>query len=159
MELLKQRLIGACVLLSLAIIFIPEIFDETSVSVFLAESHAGQTLPYQQALTKHTAQAVSYKVSTATVEESDSEAWSIRVGAFSDLSVAEHLTQKLRQHGYMAYMQSSDGNLHHVLVGPEWVVSNAEEVQQRLAEHLNLNGVVVPYEPILYVQSYTIQQG
>ncbi len=153
MELLKQRLIGAMVLFSLAIIFLPEIFSAQGAPHFFAENSTYETLPYQQALTEHAAQATVYKVANTVAAITDTEVWSVRVGAFSDVSVAEHLVQKLQQQGYTTYTQLHDGNLYHVFVGPELDASNAQTVQQRLKQHLGLNGVVVPYEPVLYAQN------
>lgn len=167
MDFLKQRLLGALFLLSLATAVIPAVFDGQNTVLLTPEYRDVTSHPYQVALnqqlsdSKNTpagnaarAEALSYAVS-----EEGAEAWSIRVGSFSDPAIAKQLEQKLQQQGYAAYLQASDSDLYNVLVGPELAAANAHTVQRQLNEQLQLKGVVVPYEPILYVLGDVNQRG
>lgn len=162
MDFLKQRLLGATFLLSLATAVIPAVFTGESVPVLSSHYMDVNAHPYQvalnQQLDKQADQASAEEASYAYVSDEDPQAWSIRVASFSDPLVAEQLEQKLQQQGYEAYLQSSDGNLYNVLVGPELAASNAHVVQKQLQQQLQLKGVVVPYDSVLYVQN-NVQRG
>ena len=160
MDFLKQRLVGALFILGLAVAFIPSIFSGEGIALLAAQTANADLHPYQEALIQQLAstQSAPAIMQKASQVSSHAEAWSVRVGSFSDPAMAQQLQQKLRQYGYEAYLQSADNQLYNVLVGPELVASNAQAVLVQLQGQLELNGVVVPYEPILYVQN-TVQRG
>jgi cell division septation protein DedD len=166
MDFLKQRLLGAAFLLSLAIAFIPVVFSGESAATLTSQYTDVNAHPYQVALNKQLNRESadlqgtqsSREISYTYASSEDTKAWSIRVGSFSDPLIAQQLEQKLQQQGYEAYLQSSDGSLYNVMVGPELAASNAQVVQKQLQQQLQLKGVVVPYEPIMYVQN-DVQRG
>jgi cell division septation protein DedD len=147
MDFLKKRLLGAAFVLSLTIIFVPEIFDGSGIQ---------QPIAYQETLTQQLAAAPQANniPTIRPVQYTNVRAWTVRIGAFSDSDSARNLEQKLQDHGYSVYVQVlPDSKLYGVFVGPELVAQNAEVVLKQLHEQLELDGVVIPYDPILYVQN------
>ena len=161
MEFLKQRILGALFLLSLAIILVPAFFDGPIVSKTFAADREIKNSAYQLALAKQLTDSNQYETEAnlsnirAFTVNSTSNAWSVRVGSFSDIQVAAELENKLRDYGYTAYVKALSDNdgMYGVFVGPELIPANAHSVQEQLNEHLNLNGVIVPYDPVLYVNN------
>ncbi|MEQ8313948.1 MAG: SPOR domain-containing protein [Gammaproteobacteria bacterium] len=77
------------------------------------------------------------------------QGWSVRLGSFADAANAQNLTQRLLDAGYRAYtrtIQSEQGDLTGVYVGP-WVDrSTVAQYQQELQQQFQLAGIVVRYE-------------
>lgn len=77
------------------------------------------------------------------------QGWSVRLGSFADAANAQNLTQRLLDAGYRAYtrtIQSGQGELTGVYVGP-WVDrSTVAQYQQELQQQFQLAGIVVRYE-------------
>ncbi len=64
-------------------------------------------------------------------------AWTLQLGAFSDLDNANGLRDKLRGRGYKAYTQTFPAdNLTRVYVGPEVQRSEIEALQKKLMKEL-----------------------
>jgi DedD protein len=75
--------------------------------------------------------------------------WSVRLGSFSNSENATNLVQKLRAGGYKAYtrsIQSEEGTLIGVFVGPWIDRPRVNEYQRQLQEQFQLAGIVVRYE-------------
>jgi len=155
MEFIKQRLVGAIVILGFFVAVIPAVFNGSGI-MHNSSSDAGASA-YQSVLNQQVAAtpAMSYRTPVIKqVRHDQASAWTVRVGAFSNFEVANQLKQKLHENGYVTYLQIlPDSDLYGVFVGPEVVAHNAEVVMEQLSEQMNLQGVVVPYEPVLYVQN------
>ena len=195
----KQRIVGTVVLLALALIFLPIIFDgqgsyQAPISsripeppeivimpepvqsrpVILADSipdieDEAEAEPESPPVAVAAATATDSAPAATDVEEvavvtsepvfnreapqlgADGlpEGWSVRLGSFADASNAETLMQRLQDAGYRAYtrrIESEQGSLTGVFVGP-WVDrATVASYQNELQQHFQLAGIVVRYQ-------------
>jgi DedD protein len=77
------------------------------------------------------------------------EAWSVRLGSFSNASNASNLVSNLQQAGHRAYsrqINSSQGVLTAVFVGPLVDRAAAQTLMESLRVDFQLNGLIVRYE-------------
>jgi DedD protein len=75
--------------------------------------------------------------------------WSVRLGLFSNADNAASLLDRLQEAGYRAYMreiESDEGRLRGVFVGPWLDRQLSADYQSSLQEEFQLAGIVVPYE-------------
>ncbi|MEW5756808.1 MAG: SPOR domain-containing protein [Pseudomonadota bacterium] len=78
----------------------------------------------------------------------DVPAWIVQVGSFSSDKNAHDLRDALRGKGYAAFVEkveSGKAAVFRVSVGPEISTERAEQVKQRLAREMKLNGLVKRY--------------
>ncbi|MCF6218837.1 MAG: SPOR domain-containing protein [Gammaproteobacteria bacterium] len=71
--------------------------------------------------------------------------WVVQVGSFSSQSNALALRDKLRGHGFSAFVERAEGpeTVYRVRVGPEIKKEQAHVVKERLQEKLALDGLVI----------------
>lgn len=77
------------------------------------------------------------------------EGWSVRLASFSSESNARNLVERLSDAGHRAYtrvLESSQGPLVAVFVGPGVDRAAVQQLQQQLQEQFQLAGIVVRYE-------------
>jgi DedD protein len=77
------------------------------------------------------------------------EGWSVRLASFSNLTNARNLVERLQANGYRAYtreINSAQGPLTAVFVGPGVARDAVQQMQRQLLEEFQLSGIVVPYE-------------
>ena len=77
------------------------------------------------------------------------QGWSVRLGSFADAANANNLLQRLQAAGYKAYarsINSQQGTLTAVYVGPWLERMLVDDYQQRLQDEFQLAGMVVRYE-------------
>ncbi len=77
------------------------------------------------------------------------EGWSVRLASFSSESNARNLVERLSNAGHRAYtrvLESSQGPLVAVFVGPGVDRAAVQQLQQQLQEQFQLAGIVVRYE-------------
>ena len=75
--------------------------------------------------------------------------WSVRLGLFANADNAAVLLERLHNAGYRAYMreiESDEGQLRGVYVGPWLDRQLSADYQSSLQEEFQLAGIVVPYE-------------
>jgi len=75
--------------------------------------------------------------------------WSVRLGLFSNADNAAVLLERLQNAGYRAYIreiESDEGQLRGVFVGPWLNRELSAGYQSRLQREFQLAGIVVPYE-------------
>jgi len=75
--------------------------------------------------------------------------WSVRLGLFSNADNAAVLLERLQKAGYRAYIrqiESDEGQLRGVFVGPWLNQQLSAGYQSSLQEEFQLAGIVVPYE-------------
>ena len=73
----------------------------------------------------------------APVENAQSSAWAVQLGAFSNRAKAEQLVEQLRKRQYPAFLleyRAGGQVLYRVRVGPEQDRSRAQEIAARLAK-------------------------
>ena len=170
---LKQRMVGALVLVALAVIFLPMLFsrpDDVRQVVVDAPSMP-QTpamtpvelepviVPQAEPLPERIPEPLEPSPGREAVDTSAANApearldannlpvtWSVQLASLASRSSAEVLQQKLRSKGYNAYIRSFDGK-NRVLVGPVVERSEADRLRDQLGRQQNLNGFVVRFEP------------
>ncbi len=77
------------------------------------------------------------------------EGWSVRLASFSSESNARNLVERLSNAGHRAYtrvLESSQGPLVAVFVGPGVDRAAVQQLQQQLQQQFQLAGIVVRYE-------------
>ncbi len=77
------------------------------------------------------------------------QAWSVRLGSFSDAANAENLMQRLQDSGYRAYtraIESNRGELTGVFVGPWLDRARVETYQRELQSQFQLSGMIVRFQ-------------
>jgi len=187
---IKQRVVGALVLLAIALIFLPVIFDgqgsyqqnlqsripepppipdvpDTTPTrpTIVADTDAIKIPPTNVAGADTSVSAANDKldaVDTPTVdtETTPSESpsldaeglprgWSVRLASFSSVENASRLVSRLQDDGYKAYsreIQSSQGALTAVFVGPGVRQERIQQLRLQLQDVYELAGIVVPFE-------------
>ena len=166
---LKQRLIGAIVLVVLAVIFLPLLFnggdqDPASIAVAIPPKPEAPKLDLKppqepvkpQARASDIAQQAEQTISDQVVvdEQQLPVSWSLQMASFKDKAKAQALRDKLRDQGYNSYINyafgkeaSAGDQFARVLIGPELDRKSIEDLRIKLNKALKLNGQVVRYLP------------
>lgn len=125
---LKRRLVGAAVLVLLAVIFLPVLFEkglQDEVNFDLStEPPTPTVIPLQGPLPS---------------------AWMIDLGSFTDQQSAKILQGRLREAGFAAFVAKADSDQYRVRVGPMLDKSQAEADAAAIKRRLNLDAVITPY--------------
>ena len=185
----KERLVGAIVLVIVAVVFIPMILNDSTVSEkTISETNippmpesqfSSKIIPIKKddSVVKNTnqqedetttetvipTQPPSGGVAITNVDPANNDtvftdenvnesiglnAWVVQLGSFSSDENANSLKQELRDAGFPAFVEpyQQDGKtLFRVRVGPEIKRSDAIEIQKRIKQALNEEGIVVSY--------------
>jgi Uncharacterized protein conserved in bacteria len=75
-------------------------------------------------------------------------AWVVQLGSFSSEENAQALNQKLRAADFKAFvepLQQKNVVVYRVRIGPELKHSDAEAINQRLKEKMQMEGIIVHY--------------
>lgn len=169
-ERMKQRLVGAAVLVLAAVIFVPMLLDQGDGEPKPAARIIQQSPPEPEPLpedasarsvpldSKRTAavpvppvpapEKPESKLPAKTVKKaapaasSTTSGFAVQVGSFSKASNARGLRDKLVAKGYTVFVKSA-GSVTRVYVGPQSSRGEAEKVLERLLAELRLKGIVV----------------
>jgi len=189
---LKQRLVGAIVLIVLAALVLPAVLQEPQNEASLADpipdrpkfevvtsivkdtNQARRQLQarldkerasYGSSDSTNTAQAElgGETPSAASSLPSDSNsdlvrqsaaplspAWSIQVASFGNKDNARKLQQKLLKADYRAYVNRFNVNgepVYRVMIGPDIQKERAERALAKLAQNMQIQGMLVRYHP------------
>ena len=171
---MKQRLVGTVVIACLAIIFIPILLDGEGVSApemtaTIPESPPMPVVPViatqrpeispDTVTSPQDANTLSDQANASTDTPPAPElpslntaglpaTWSVRLASFGQLANAEALVDRLRESGYKGFsrpIETSQGPLTAVYVGPVMTENEAARLQPDLAESFELEGVVVQF--------------
>ena len=157
---LKQRLIGAIIIVAAAIIFIPMIFND-------ADHPAGDILvdiparpeppppqlikPTQPSLNVEEVAGVNVKQEVTEQEPGNLPvSWVLQFASFQEPKNAEALRDRLRKAGYksyVAYRPDQTDTMARVLVGPELDRKEVERLAVALKKEFKLEGFIVRYLP------------
>jgi DedD protein len=119
--------------------------SETPVTAVAADTPESAVTQSTQPATPVMAQPVAPTLDARGLPE----AWSVRLGAFSNASNASNLVSNLQQAGHRAYsrqVNSSQGLLTVVFVGPLVDRAAAQTLMESLRVDFQLNGLIVRYE-------------
>ncbi len=169
---LKQRLIGVIVLVTLAIIYIPMLFENQNNTAVVkpqtfiippiprAASKIIIAPPIQPEITilpKNATLKTTLKNNTniaprTTKKKFVTEGWVIKMGAFNSQKNAENLRDTLRNAKYKAYIKYQPNNqpaLYRVYVGPQLNRNKIESLRLKLLKQdFQLNDIkIVRYSP------------
>lgn len=155
---LKQRLVGAVVITSLAAIFIPMLFDDPvdesgkRVSELkIPQVPANAFNPDSAKLPKNSNDVISLPRDEAIKEyaaksaDNKIERWFIQVGIFGEKSNAISLQNKIRKQGFpvtITTVSSDKGVLYRVRVGPELDQKRAELIKAKVDKLNNIKGIL-----------------
>lgn len=155
---LKQRLVGAIVIVALAVIVVPVLLDGSGRR---GDDKAQFEVPPRpqfperplrelgelEAVPKPAAAASAASASPASQAAGATPgAWVIQVGAFSSEANAIVLRDKLRSNGYPAFVEALEETPHfRVRVGPELDKGTAERLRDTLRREYGQAGIVVRY--------------
>lgn len=183
---LKQRLAGAAVLVSLAVIFVPMLLDgareptagaaASAIPQRPQQNFAAPVIPLDPGLPPpqpmhapeggsapggeapapseaklaavHEDAVTTGGPASARVEPKASGGWAVQLGSFAKAENADSLREQLRAKGYTVLLesvQSDDGPMTRVYVGPQAKREAAEQVRERLRGEVKLKGLVVRY--------------
>jgi len=171
---LKQRLIGATVLVSLAVIFVPMLVGEDpqrSQEIDLdippfPEKIESKILPLPEQAPEELAQVEIKSDAEAVItaptpapkasveptpspKPTASNSFAVQVGSFSSQSNADGFSKTLQKSGYKAFVDraSVDGKTtYKVLVGPEVSKEKAAQISEQLKKEQQVTSTwVVPY--------------
>ena len=169
---LKHRLIGAVILISLAVIFVPMLIgqkptDTDIITIEIPEAPKDiepntPTLAEQEdevlatvSISKESGVKIT-ELSKPTIPEPPQtktvegiSAWVVQVGSFSDSKNANALASKLKAAGFTAFVEQSSiksGDIFRVRVGPELSKEKAEVINTKLQKEQSLpKAIVVQY--------------
>ena len=151
-ERLKQRLVGAMVLIALAIIFLPMLlsrkddFQYLDINPPAVPSFTGQA-PLPLTPESVVARAPSESVTSERLDKQNLPvSWSIQLASLSKKSSAESLRDRLRQAGHNAYVRPYNG-MFRVLVGPLAERPDADRLNAQLSRNYGVQSIVVRFEP------------
>ena len=165
---LKQQLVGAAVITSLAAIFIPMLFDDpvdesrqairgltipkAPVEVFETNPVTVPKSTYQvmkapePEIVKQESKQIKPLIKEQEqkqVKSPDLVRWVIQAGSFGEKKNAIILRDKLRKQGFNAFVELSDRKLYRVRVGPELDKKRAEKTKVRLEKINNIKTILV----------------
>ncbi|MFW5444047.1 MAG: SPOR domain-containing protein [Methylococcaceae bacterium] len=156
---LKQRLVGAIVITSLAAIFVPMLFDDPidESSKLISELEIpvalGNSLKTDStSLPKSTDDVITLPEAPALKEQLNRQQavftknrWFIQVGIFGEKNNAIAQQNKIRQQGFpvtIATVSSEKGILYRVRVGPELDKKRAEAMKVKVDKLNNIKGIL-----------------
>ena len=168
---LKQRLTGAVILTSLAIILLPLLLDGTEQAreEFIASIPEPPSIELQditvqdvQEKMEQMERASEARLPREVVDETDYEdapdfildqnklpvSWSLQLGSFENEENATRLRQQLRDENYRSYIlhaKTSDGEIFRVFVGPSNSKESLAEMNEVIVDKLKLRGRIVRY--------------
>ncbi len=163
--ILKQRLTGAIVISSLAVIFVPMLFDDPIVvddgAVIeipqLPEEVNVAVEPISEILVdtideKQNALQSEKTIATIAEKPSDSEnkqamiSWLIQVGSFSNRDNANGLVEKLKKAEFAAFVETTTEqgkDFFRVRVGPALDRQRAEQQRKEIEQKFDVKSIII----------------
>lgn len=169
---LKQRVIGAIVMTTVAIIVLPMLLDGSAEHRAAVEATIPEppAIPIDSLSVEQTRQKMDQMVAESTEklpvlkpdpiedpEESENFAlnesglpvgWSLRMGAFKQEENARRLRQSLRDKNYRSYILAgnpADDEFYRVYVGPMVNKDKLEQTKIEIEQAFDLSGQIVRY--------------
>ncbi len=165
---LKQRLVGAAVLIALAVLFLPAILDGRKAQYFEdalipPEPHDAKLDKLAQQLAKNSSQSKlgePKKHSHPNVTEQGIKnkpailqtAFIIQVASLGDQNNATKLVNALKKQGFKAFIGREKVKrngilLSRVLIGPIILRSRADKIMQQIKKNNQIDASVVVFDP------------
>ncbi len=170
---IRQRLVGAGVILALGIILLTWIYEPVQTRSqaklipvappmpdvpALVEQERELALKLDQQAAKDRAYQIPEPVEEPEIspkprldEKGVPESWSLQMGVFANRDNAKALVQRLQKLGYKAYSrhwdQGGGKNMDGVYVGPMVYRKDLIKLRANLKKKVNIKGVLVRYHP------------
>ncbi len=168
---LKQRLIGAVVLLALAVIFVPVLFDRNRLEPIDTQTRIPPEPSIESVVvdppTPPNAAELAPEPSVMFVPEEDDKAddkdrprgvtesddvksWVLQVASFRDKDHAQELTKSLLASGHSAFIRRSDyknGPVHRVYIGPKLDKNALLELKAKVDDQYQVESMVLRFSP------------
>jgi DedD protein len=145
----KHRIIGAIVLLALAVIFLPMLFQHSpGPKIRVSDIPAA---PAVLEVTKPDNLPAPVLAAPETQKNSPA-AWTLQLGSFANKTAATDLVKRLRARGYPTYTQEFKMNntiVTRVYVGPEFDQQKLKNNAAKIEELLKLKGTVIQFKSII----------
>ena len=161
---LQQRIVGAIVLVTLGVIFIPALLDGSGYqsrqiqNIEISDKPEFPPLsqkvldpvPTPLEVSRDAQQQASNKAGDAPAKISEPDkpvqAFALQVGTFENESNAGKLRDKLKKAGYMSYIQAEDKDgkpSYRVRIGPNLQRSQLETVKDEVKKKYKIDGYIV----------------
>ena len=156
---LQQRIVGAIVLVTLGVIFIPALLDGSGYKSRQVQNIEMKEKPEFPPLSQKKVKPVvtplaQNKTRQKTLQKADKKkthtqvvkSFALQVGTFDSNENAEKLRDKLRKAGYTAFVQKSGAKgrtSYKVRIGPELEHSVLEKVKEDVKKTQKIDGYIV----------------
>jgi DedD protein len=156
---LQQRIVGAIVLVTLGVIFIPALLDGSGYRSRLANNTEVKEMPKFPPLRARKVESVPTPVDEIKIQhikalEKDTKqahkkpvkTFALQLGTFDSNSNAEKLRDKLRKAGYTAFVhqvQSKGKTSFKVRIGPEIEYSVLKKINQDIKKSHKIDAFIV----------------
>jgi len=159
-RLLKQRLLGAVILVALLVILLPEWLDGAGHKSRYAQQISIPDKPVFEPMTQLMGKAGGMDAPVAGAAGAEStepvksrasssiQAWALQVGSFSEMSNAQQLRDRLRAKAYPAYIDkqtSADKASYRVRIGPELDHARVEALRKSIMSTEKIDGIIVTH--------------
>lgn len=146
---LKQRLVGAIVITSLAAIFVPMLFDDPvdESGKMISELKIPDAPPSFLSETPRSVDDVISLPTRQSIKQEGDEMlrWFIQVGIFGEKVNALTLRNKMRRQGFptiITSVASDNGTLYRVRIGPELSKQRVEQMKEKVDRLNNIKGII-----------------
>lgn len=156
---LQQRIVGAIVLVTLGVIFIPALLDGTGYKSRQVQDIEIKEKPDFPPLKQKTVKPVptpveKNKQDQVKVQKADAKqlhkkpikSFALQVGTFGNNENAEKMREQMRQAGYSAFVQKSSSKgktSYKVRIGPELERSVLEKIKTDVKKTQKVDGYIV----------------
>jgi len=156
---LQQRIVGAIVLVTLGVIFIPALLDGSGYRSRQVKDVEVKVKPEFAPLTQKKVEPIVTPLAlnkpvVADEQRSDAEqiqakpikAFALQVGTFDDLANAEKMRGKMQAAGYTAFVKKVESKgkaTYKVRIGPEIEHSVLEKIKADLIKSHKIDGYIV----------------
>lgn len=152
---LKQRIVGAIVLVTLGVIFIPALLDGSGYKSRQVHDIRVREKPEFPPLTQKTVTPIATPLETTREQQPAAEtkqnkpvkSFALQVGTFENNENAEKLRDQLRKDGYTAFVKKTETKKgttsYKVRIGPEIEYSVLEKVKADIRKSHKIDGYIV----------------
>jgi len=156
---LQQRIVGAIVLVTLGVIFIPALLDGSGYRSRQVQDIEIKEKPAFPPLSQKTVKPIatpleSNKKEQQRLQQADKnqahkkpiKSFALQVGTFNSNENAEKLRNQMRKAGYSAFVHKSTAKgktTYKVRIGPELERSKLEKIKSKLKKSKKIDGYIV----------------
>ncbi|OPX56623.1 DedD protein [Oceanospirillum multiglobuliferum] len=159
---LKHRIIGAVILLSLAVIFLPIILDGGQRPALPQTTSAIPAQPPKPEIKVKIPEPIPTPAPIVKTPEREQwqagltenntlAAWTLQAATFKDEANALSLRDRLRKVGLKSYVRNRQ-TFYVVYVGPVADPQKAEQLKARLKKELGISALMMSYDPMVDVR-------